>query len=168
MEDLFQGLSEHLADAERRLQGVIEDLRPDTIAPIVRAKVAKEAKLMTDEAYRFKKMGKEFVSHESVNHARNEYVRYATPLIITNTVEGYFSVFKRGMRGTYQHCAEKTSSPLSGGVRFPLQRACSQWRGRYAPRGEGGVKGEGQAAHRSRLGLNATQGRLHGINARIY
>ncbi len=91
----------------RAHSAVIEDLRPETIAPIIRENVAKEAHLMTDEAHRFKKLGKEFASHESVNHARDEYVRYATPLITTNTVEGYFSVFKRGMKGTYQHCAEK-------------------------------------------------------------
>ena len=47
--------------------------------------------------------------HDTVNHqARDEYVRREGETIITtNTIESYFSVFKRGMRGTYQHCAEK-------------------------------------------------------------
>ncbi len=44
-----------------------------------------------------------------MDHSKDEYTREEAgkPLIHTNTVEGYFSLFKRGMRGTYQHCAEK-------------------------------------------------------------
>jgi hypothetical protein len=45
-----------------------------------------------------------FASHQTVNHQQDEYVR---GMIHTNTVEGYFSIFKRGIRGIYQHCAEK-------------------------------------------------------------
>ena len=86
---------------------VIDDLKIETIAPILRENIAKEAALMTDEALRFQAVGREFASHDSVNHAKDEYVRYATPLITTNTVENYFSVFKRGMKGTYQHCAKR-------------------------------------------------------------
>lgn len=40
----------------------------------------------------------------TVKHSAGEYVRGG---VHTNTIEGYFSVFKRGMRGVYQHCAEK-------------------------------------------------------------
>jgi hypothetical protein len=43
-------------------------------------------------------------THESVNHSRKEYARGD---VTTNTVEGYFGIFMRGMRGVYQHCAEK-------------------------------------------------------------
>jgi len=46
----------------------------------------------------------ECASHESVNHGKEEYVRGD---VHTNTVEGYYSVFKRGMKGVYQHCKEK-------------------------------------------------------------
>ena len=51
----------------------------------------------------------DFASHDRVDHSKDEYVRYeeGRPVIHTNTVEGYFGVFKRGMRGTYQHCKEK-------------------------------------------------------------
>ena len=50
-----------------------------------------------------------FQSHDRVDHSKEEYVRYelGRVTIHTNTVEGFFSVFKRGMRGTYQHCSEK-------------------------------------------------------------
>jgi transposase-like protein len=49
-------------------------------------------------------VGGEFASHESVNHGREEYVRGH---VHTNTVEGFYSIFKRGMKGIYQHCSEK-------------------------------------------------------------
>ena len=45
-----------------------------------------------------------FAAHETVKHSAGEYVRGD---VYTNTAEGYFSVFKRGMRGVYQHCKEK-------------------------------------------------------------
>jgi transposase-like protein len=59
--------------------------------------------LMTDEATWYIKAGKEFASHESVAHRAEEYVRGN---VHTNTIEGFFSVFKRGMKGVYQHCSE--------------------------------------------------------------
>jgi transposase-like protein len=75
-----------------------------TVAKIVRENVHKETRLHTDESNLYTKLGKEFAAHETVNHAGREYARGD---VTTNTVEGYFSIFKRGMRGNYQHCAEK-------------------------------------------------------------
>jgi transposase-like protein len=75
-----------------------------TVAGIVNANVKKESRLQTDESKLYKTVGKEFAAHETVNHGRKKYVRGD---VTTNTIESYFSVFKRGMRGTYQHCAEK-------------------------------------------------------------
>jgi transposase-like protein len=60
--------------------------------------------LYTDESNIYPKVGKEYAAHETVNHSAKEYVRGA---VHTNTIENVFSVFKRGMKGTYQHCAEK-------------------------------------------------------------
>jgi transposase-like protein len=82
----------------------LEGTRLADIAPVVRKHVSREAKLMTDNAGSYLSIGKEFASHETVNHGIDEYVRGN---VHTNTVEGVFSVFKRGMKGTYQHCAEK-------------------------------------------------------------
>lgn len=80
----------------------------DEVAPIVRANVSREAHLMTDQAKIYQKLGAEFARHDTVNHQEDEYVRREGETIITtNTIESYFSVFKRGMRGTYQHCVEK-------------------------------------------------------------
>jgi transposase-like protein len=73
------------------------------IIPIVRANIAKETALMTDESNLYPRVGKEFASHEVVKHNAKEYVRGT---VHTNTVEGYYSIFKRGMKGVYQHCGE--------------------------------------------------------------
>jgi hypothetical protein len=59
--------------------------------------------LITDEANIYKLIGREFTSHDTVNHSIAEYAR---GLVHTNTIEGFFSIFKRGMRGVYQHCSE--------------------------------------------------------------
>jgi transposase-like protein len=75
-----------------------------TVADIVNTNVHKESRLQTDESRLYTKFGAEFAAHETVNHGPKEYVRDD---VTTNTIESYFSVFKRGMRGTYQHCAEK-------------------------------------------------------------
>jgi transposase-like protein len=73
------------------------------IIPIVNANVDRETAMMTDAASQFRNMVG-FKSHEMVNHGAEEYVR---GVIHTNTVEGYYSIFKRGMKGIYQHCSEK-------------------------------------------------------------
>jgi transposase-like protein len=78
------------------------------IAPIIRDNLSREANLMTDQATWYKKLGAEYAKHDTVDHAKDEYVRIeGDRMITTNTIESYFSVFKRGMRGTYQHCSEK-------------------------------------------------------------
>jgi transposase-like protein len=69
--------------------------------------VSPEAHLMTDEAHHYKKIGRDYAAHSSVAHARGEYVRKDDATIHTNTIEGFFSIFKRGMRGVYQHCQKK-------------------------------------------------------------
>lgn len=79
------------------------------VVPIVNDNIAKETAVMTDKAQLYRYRLRKFVSHDRVDHSKKEYARYeeGRPTIHTNTVEGYFSVFKRGMRGTYQHCKEK-------------------------------------------------------------
>jgi transposase-like protein len=67
------------------------------------------SKLMTDEANAYRNIGKRFASHESVNHSKEEWVRKLSDgtKAHSNTAEGFFSIFKRGMKGVYQHCDEK-------------------------------------------------------------
>jgi transposase-like protein len=74
------------------------------LVPILRANIAKETAVMTDEAGQYAHLSKEFGSHEYVNHSSGEYGRGD---VHTNTLEGFYSIFKRGMKGVYQHCSEK-------------------------------------------------------------
>jgi transposase-like protein len=86
----------------------IDDATKEEIVPIIRANIARESHLMTDEARRYQRLGKELAGHGVVDHSREEYAyvdRHST--VSTNTVEGYYSIFKRGMKGVYQHCSEK-------------------------------------------------------------
>jgi transposase-like protein len=87
----------------------IDGVRAGEILPIIRANLSKEAQFMTDEMYSYKYIAEaEGLNHETVNHSKDEYARYDGERVIsTNTVEGYYSIFKRGMKGVYQHCAEK-------------------------------------------------------------
>lgn len=83
---------------------IVDNLKPGDIPRIVRENVAKEAYLLTDEAPLYRGVGSELTFHGAVNHSEGEYVNRETPWVHTNTVEGFYSIFKRGMRGIYQHC----------------------------------------------------------------
>jgi transposase-like protein len=72
------------------------------VLPILKANIAKEAKIMTDEAGQCAHY-KDFAGHEFVVHSAEEYVRGD---VHTNNLEGFYSIFKRGMKGIYQHCSE--------------------------------------------------------------
>lgn len=82
----------------------IDKVSAKEIGPIVAANVAKESRLMTDEGKHYIPIGKRFADHQSVNHGIDEWVRGDA---YTNTLEGFYSIFKRGFKGIYQHCAEK-------------------------------------------------------------
>ncbi|WP_425416509.1 IS1595 family transposase [Oricola indica] len=73
------------------------------IRPIVRANIDRETKLMTDEWPVYPRVAAEYASHDVVRHKDKEWGRGDAH---TNTIEGFFSIFKRGMKGVYQHCAE--------------------------------------------------------------
>jgi transposase-like protein len=75
-----------------------------TVRKIVSDNVSRESRLHTDESKLYFGSDKVFASHETVKHSAKEYVRGD---VHVNSAEGYFSIFKRGMRGIYQHCAEK-------------------------------------------------------------
>lgn len=83
---------------------VVDDIKPETIRPIIEANIVKEASLYTDESSIYTKVGATFADHQMTAHGAKEYVR---GIVHTNTIEGYFSVFKRGMKGVYQHCGKQ-------------------------------------------------------------
>ncbi len=77
----------------------------EVIWPIIKKNVRRESDLMTDEGPWYKAIGWQFATHNTVTHSKAEYVR--DEYIHSNTVENYYSIFKRGMKGVYQHCKEK-------------------------------------------------------------
>jgi transposase-like protein len=82
----------------------IENADKWTVTNIVNNNLNRESRVFTDESRIYGSLPAQVAEHQSVKHAAGEYVRGE---VHTNTVESVFSVLKRGMRGTYQHCAEK-------------------------------------------------------------
>jgi transposase-like protein len=82
----------------------IEHVNVANVLPVLKANIAREAYIMTDEHGVYRRLKRDFASHEIVHHTNSEYVR---GIVHTNTIEGFFSIFKRGIRGVYQHCREK-------------------------------------------------------------
>lgn len=91
-------------DTGRSKAMVIDAVAVDVVRPILLENIAREARLCTDESGVYFRVGKAFAAHGTVNHKAREYSRGP---IHTNTIEGYFSIFKRGMKGVYQHCGKK-------------------------------------------------------------
>lgn len=106
----------------------VNDVTAKTLKPILQAQMSKGAHLMTDDAGQYRILGPVSASHEVVNHSAGEYVRGN---VHTNTVEGFFSIFKRGMYGVYQHCSS-----------FHLERYTTEFDFRYN--------------HRQKLGFDDT------------
>jgi transposase-like protein len=110
----------------------VDSTRRADVEGIMRANIRKETRLMTDEGRHYKAVGREFASHESVIHSEDEYMRGD---VHTNTVENFYSVFKRGMKGVYQHCSERH-----------LHRYLSEFDFRYSNRVALGVNDVARAA----------------------
>lgn len=110
----------------------IDNASVASIVPILRTNVSRESKLMTDEGAHYRAVRKEYAPGSGgVRHKIEEYARGE---ISTNGVEGYYSIFKRGMKGVYQHCSEKH-----------LHRYLSEFDFRYSNRVALGVDDETRA-----------------------
>jgi transposase-like protein len=79
-------------------RGRVRDLRPFLVT-----NASRKSRLMTDQDKNFVRIGEEFAGHDTVDHHRAEYARGD---VTTNTVEGFFSIFKRGVVGVYHHVSE--------------------------------------------------------------
>ena len=118
---------------------VIDKADRETIIPIVLANIDRETYIMTDEANAYRGQFRHlFLGHGHVNHSAGEYGRGR---VHTNTVEGSFSIFKRGMNGVYQHCSEKH-----------LHRYVAEFEFRYNNREANGC-GDGNRAVRALEGI---------------
>lgn len=99
---------------------------------LIKENVAPSTHVMTDEAGQYAHLNKHFAAHDYARHGAGEYGRGK---VHTNTVEGFYSVFKRGMKGVYQHCAEKH-----------LHRYVAEFDFRYNNRAKLGVDDEARSA----------------------
>jgi transposase-like protein len=82
----------------------VDNANTASVRKILLENVKKETALHTDESRLYTKVGKEYADHKTVKHSVGEYVRDGAHV---NNAENYFSIFKRGMKGVYQHCSEK-------------------------------------------------------------
>lgn len=94
-------------DTGARRSFVINGVTIADVTPILRANLAREAHLLTDDAGQYRFMSQHFASHRTTPHMKGVYVDPNDNTVHTNTIEGSFSIFKRGMRGIYQHCQKK-------------------------------------------------------------
>lgn len=131
-------------DTGRSKALVVDDLQIDTIRPILVTNIRREAQLMTDQAHVYTRVGREFRIHTKVDHSRGEYVNLTDRTIHTNTIESYFGIFKRGMRGIYQHCAKKH-----------LHRYLAEFDFRYTNRSAQGI----EDAERAAIALKGMEGK---------
>ena len=101
----------------------VPDVSAKTLRPIL---TSKSTRPHPDDGWRwqYRRHAQDFARHGTVNHGIEEYVRGAAH---TNTIEGYFSILKRGIIGTYHHVSAAAFEALSCGIRFPLQRARGAW-----------------------------------------
>ena len=104
----------------------------------INANADNKSRLMTDESRLYPTIGKDFASHETVNHSAKEYARGD---VNTNSVEGFFGVFKRGMVGVYQHCGEQH-----------FQRYLDEFTFRYNNRVKLGIEDGERAVNATRKG----------------
>lgn len=84
----------------------VANVTAKTLRPILVSQISRKSYLMTDESVVYPKVGEEFAGHGTVNHSADEYVRHGG-FMHTNTIEGYFSIMKRGINGVYQHVSEQ-------------------------------------------------------------
>jgi transposase-like protein len=110
----------------------VPSVNASTVKSILKSQVAESARLMTDSAGLYTKIGKGFASHETVNHLRGEYARGD---VTTNTVEGYFGILQRGLNGTYQHVSPEH-----------LHRYVNEFSFRYNNRSSRGIEDSERAA----------------------
>ena len=98
----------------------VETVSPSTLKEVMEKNIHKDTQIHTDEHYAYRNSTKGFAGHEFVNHGPGEYVRDD---VTTNSIEGSFSIFKRGLIGTFHHVGEQH-----------LQRYCNEFDFRYNSR----------------------------------
>lgn len=82
--------------------GKVSNVTAKTLRPILKEQVHHDAHMMTDSFKSYAALDEDFLFHDAVDHSK-EYVRGN---VHTNTLEGWFSLLKRGINGTFHHVSE--------------------------------------------------------------
>lgn len=90
---------------------VVENVKRSTLQPIIKENVEEGSTVHTDELTSYKTLGKEGYEHKTVNHGRGEYVRDD---IHVNSLEGYWSNFKKSLKGTHIHVSKQHLEKYAG------------------------------------------------------
>jgi transposase-like protein len=114
----------------------VPNVTAQMLRPLIGRHAHRDSRFMSDEAHIYAGIGWNFASHQTVMHSAKEYVRGD---VYTNTVEGYFSILKRGVYGVYQHVSEAH-----------LKRYLSEFDFRYSNRVKLGGAGRSRIARRQR------------------
>ncbi len=96
-----------------------------TKVPLLQENIDKEARIMTDEAGQYNYLKDDFADHKVVIHSNGEYVSKEDRTVHTNTAEGYFRIFKLGMKGVYQHCKKQHLHRYLAVFDFRYNNRCS-------------------------------------------
>lgn len=133
---------------------VLDKIPIAEITPILRENIAAEAHLMTDDAGQYRFMRHHFASHCTIPHMKGANVDPDNSAIHTNTTKGSFSIFKRRMRGVYQHCGKQH-----------LHRYVAEFDFRYTNRRANGIEDDQRAdiALRVIAGKRVTYRRANGL-----
>jgi transposase-like protein len=115
----------------------VPNINSGTLVPLMKKNISKQTSVMTDSAWAYGSLPLHFARHDTVNHSIDEYVRGDAH---TNTIEGFFSIFKRGVYGTYQHISEAH-----------LKRYLAEFDFRYTNREKVGI-GDVERADRALIG----------------
>lgn len=116
---------------------VVDNVDSKTIVPILQENINKEARVMTDEAGQYCHIDEDFAEHGVVCHSQGEYVSLQDRTVHVNCAEGFFSVFKRGMKGIYQHCAKHHLHRYLAEFDFRYNNRCSRPETKTRPAREG-------------------------------
>ena len=101
----------------------VERVTLENVGPLLKQHIAKSANLDTDESMIYKNIKPWFPRHRTVNHSKEEYVRYEpTRTVTTNTVEGFFSLVKRSVYGTYHHWSKDHMHRYLAEIEFRYNR----------------------------------------------
>jgi transposase-like protein len=82
----------------------VERVTARNLKAIIRERVDRSSIMVTDEFWSYNYLHEEFAGHLRVNHSKGEY---ANGIVHTNTIEGFWSVLKRGINGVYHAVSKK-------------------------------------------------------------